>query len=177
MALHYLLDGYNIIKQVPALAQKPWEDGRASLVKIIENENFQGSVNNELTIFFDGRPGRVDTPGTLRIKVTFTGDKTADDQIKKIVTEAKNKKAYVVVTNDRDIQYYVRSLGAKVVTVSEFLGKTKSHQDKGYAAPDAKDREPAKVIPYALEQQITGELEKIWLGKKPPAGKHEKNKS
>ena len=166
MALHYLLDGYNIIKQVPALARQRWEDGRAGLVKIIENENLPGSVNNQLTIFFDGRPGRVDTPGTSRVKVAFTGDQSADDRIKEIVSDAKNKKSYVVVTDDRDIQYYVRSLGAKVLKVAEFLEKTKSHQDNSRAAEKPGDRDPSKIIPKVLEEKITTEFEGIWLGKK-----------
>ena len=179
MAVHYLLDGYNIIKQVPALANQRWEDGRASLVKIIEKENLPGSVNNQLTIIFDGRPGWVDTPGTLRVKVMFTGDRSADDQIKKIVAESQNKKSYVVVTDDRDIQYCVRSLGAKVLKVSAFLSKSKSHQDKAYVSQDSTDRENTKVIPKTVEHQITTELEQLWLGKNLPdgQGKQEKNKN
>jgi predicted RNA-binding protein with PIN domain len=165
MALHFLVDGYNVIKKVTPLARLPWEEGRASLVRIIENENLPGSVNNELTILFDGRPGRTDTPGTLRVKVAFTGDESADDRIKQIVTDAKNKKFYVVVTDDRDLQYYVRSLGAQVLKVGEFLNKAKSHQDTTHAQEPA-GGEPVKVLPKTLQEAITTELEQIWLGKK-----------
>ena len=166
MALHYLLDGYNIIKQIPSLAKLPWEDGRASLIRVIETENPQGSVNNEVTIFFDGRSGRIDTPGTLKVKVTFTGDHSADDRIKKAVTDAENKRSYVVVTDDREVQYYVRSLGANVLKVKEFLSQVKSHQDKTYAGEKSASRDPAKVISKDLEQSINSEMEQIWLGKK-----------
>ena len=163
MALHYLLDGYNIIKQVPSLVGRPWEDGRASLVKIIETEHPQGS--NRVTIIFDGWPGRIDTPNTVSVEVIFSCDASADDRIKKIIAEAANKKSFVVVTDDRDIQYYVRSLGAKVVKVSEFLSQRKSHQDKRYSGQQSDDKQ-TKVIPLTLQEKITSELEKIWLGKK-----------
>ena len=119
-----------------------------------------------MTIFFDGRPGRIDTPGTLKVKVTFTGDHSADDRIKKAVTDAQNKKSYVVVTDDREVQYYVRSLGAKVLKVREFLGQTKSHQDKTYAGEKPASRDSAKVLSKDLEQAINSELEQIWLDKK-----------
>ena len=159
MALHYLLDGYNIIKQIPSLAQQRWEDGRASLVKIIENERPQG--NNLATILFDGRPGKFDTPGTAKVKVTFTDERSADDCIKTIVNEALNKKSYVVVTDDREIRYYVRALGARVIKVREFLNKDTPQTPE--SAAGAKDM---KIISPNLENQITTELEKIWLGKK-----------
>lgn len=148
------------------MSRQRWEDGRAGLIKIIENENPQGSVNNQLTILFDGRPGRIDTPGTLRVKVTFTGDQSADDRIKKIVTDAENKKSYVVVTDDRDIQYYVRSLGAKVLKVAEFLSHSKSHQDKTRSPGNPDDHHPAKVISESVKAAINTELEQIWLRKK-----------
>jgi predicted RNA-binding protein with PIN domain len=137
------------------------------LIKIIENENPQGSYNNEVTVFFDGRPGRIDTPGTAHVKVTFTCDHSADDRIRKAVSDAGNKKSCVVVTDDRELGYYVRSLGAKVVTVSEFIAKAKSHRDKKYLekSSGAKGKE-TKVIPPSLEYQITSELEQLWLGKK-----------
>lgn len=166
MALHYLLDGYNIIKRVPSLAKLPWEDGRANLIKIIENENPQGSNNNKVTVLFDGRPGRIDTPSTVQVKVAFTGDHSADDGIKKIVDGAVNKKSYVVVTDDRELGYYVRGLGAKILGVGEFLMKVKSHQDKKYLEKGSGANKEAKVIPANLEQQITTELKQIWLDKK-----------
>ena len=166
MALHYLLDGYNIIQQVPELAKQRWEDGRAGLIKTIEIESPQGSVNNSVTIFFDGRPGRVDTPSTSRVKVIFTDGQSADDRIKAMVAEAPQKKICVVVTDDREIRYYVRALGAKILKVSEFLSQTKSHQDKRYAAAQSRaDEEPAKFIPKTVEVKITAELEQIWLNK------------
>lgn len=149
------------------MSRQRWEDGRAGLIKIIENENPQGSVNNQLTILFDGRPGRVDTPGTIRVKVTFTGDQSADDRIKEIVTDAQNKKSYVVVTDDRDIQYYVRSLGAKVLKVADFLSHSKSHQDKTRSSlENPGDQHAAQGIPQNVKEAINTELEKIWLRKK-----------
>ena len=56
MSLHYLLDGYNILKQIPALNDLPLEDGRRGLLRWIETQRPQGSVNNTLTVVFDGNP-------------------------------------------------------------------------------------------------------------------------
>ena len=57
MSLHYLLDGYNIIKQSPRLGPKRLEDGRAGLIAFIEMRQPQGSRNNMVTVVFDGQPG------------------------------------------------------------------------------------------------------------------------
>ena len=149
------------------MAQQEWEDGRASLVKIIEKENPQGSSANQVTILFDGRPGRIDTPGTVKVKIIFTDEQSADDRIKRIVAEASHKKSYIVVTDDREVRYYVRSLGAKVLKVTEFLSKVKSHQDKQYSEQKSAITErETKLIPPSVQDKITNELEQVWLNKK-----------
>ncbi len=56
MSLHYLLDGYNILKQIPAFRDLPLEDGRRGLLRWIDHSRPQGSVNNQVTVVFDGHP-------------------------------------------------------------------------------------------------------------------------
>ena len=114
-------------------------------------------MKNSVTIVFDGRPefyGRV--PSSVA-RVVFSEYESADDKIKKIVTEARNRKNITVVTDDRDIQYAVRALGAKASSVKAFLSRGKASTKKKGSG------EPAKYISKVDETKITSEMQKIWL--------------
>ena len=54
MSLHYLLDGYNVIHQMPDLNRPALEDQRRALVHFLETRRPQGSSRNRVTIVFDG---------------------------------------------------------------------------------------------------------------------------
>lgn len=127
----------------------------------------QGSIRNSVTIVFDGRPGMWQAPSSISVKVIFTSGQSADDKIKEIVSEAHNKKQIIVVTDDREIKYYVRSLGAIVMTVADFLNKLRPSQGKIKKTLESLGPpQSTRGIPKTIEQQITAELAKIWLGPK-----------
>src|SRR5258708_7153259 len=114
MSLHYLLDGYNILKQAPAFRDLPLEEGRKGFLRWIENARPQGSVNNQVTVVFDGAEGSQGFHGEIR--VVFSDGCSADDQIKRMVEEDNDRKNCVVVSDDKDIFLYARSLGARVMS-------------------------------------------------------------
>ena len=58
MSVHYLLDGYNIIKQTPGLNQGSLEAQRNALLAWIEIGQPQGSLQNTVTVVFDGKDSR-----------------------------------------------------------------------------------------------------------------------
>jgi predicted RNA-binding protein with PIN domain len=113
MSLHYLLDGYNILKQIPAFRDLPLEDGRRGFLKWIEHSRPQGSVNNQVTVVFDGHPDYFGGSPQGEIRVIFSDGCSADDQIKRMVEEDADRKNCVVVSDDKDIFLYARSLGAR----------------------------------------------------------------
>jgi predicted RNA-binding protein with PIN domain len=131
------------------------EDQRLHLIRFIEQFTPQGSPKNQVTIVFDGHPDIFGGMSSLSAKVIFSHGESADDKIKTIVSESKNVRNIVVVSDDRDIQYAVRALGAKVSSVKGFLSKGKSvYKDLP---------EPEKDISKIDEAKITSELERIWL--------------
>ncbi len=148
--LLYIIDGYNLIHKVRTLknSSQPQKD----LIRYIEKNRLKGSKNNKLTIVFDGNLDQTLRQPSKDFRVIGSGSKTADDVIKKLVTETKNKSQIVVVSDDRALRYAVRQEGAKLSYVADFI-KTKpkksSHDDK--------------EISYSLEHEITEELRKIWL--------------
>ena len=167
MALHFVLDGYNIINRASALAKQKLEDSRESLIKWVEVKNPQGSFRNQVTIVFDGQSGVGGYHKSFLVKVLFSWEESADDLIKKIVSVQENKKSTVVVTDDREIQYYVRALGAQVLSVDEFFRRAQPPEVKQSSTKSKKNfQEEKKDISKTLESKINAEFEKIWLEKK-----------
>lgn len=159
-----MIDGYNLIKRNPALASKNLEDGRQGLVTFIERNQPQGSLRNKVTVVFDGKPGMWGLPSASEVSVVFTEYESADDLIKSRVEAAKNKKEFVVVTDDKALMLYVRSFGVAVMSVREFYSRgTTVKSSKGGGKPAQR----AKVITSGFENAVNQELEKIWLEKKP----------
>jgi predicted RNA-binding protein with PIN domain len=154
MSLHYLLDGYNIIKQVPALANKDLRSGRLALCHFIESQKPQGSQRNKITVVFDGKSDVGPFPKPHSIAVIFSQDKSADDEIKAIVEKTPHRATLVVVSDDRNLKLDCRALGARIISVQEFLSKPKTI---------IKHNEERKDIPFDVEYKINKELGRLWL--------------
>jgi predicted RNA-binding protein with PIN domain len=145
------------------------EDQRCHLIRFIEQRRPQGSANNRVTIVFDGN---IDVFGGMQsstAKIIFSQNGSADDEIKKIVAQVKNAKDIVVVSDDRDIQYAVRALGAKVSRVRDFLNKGKTLGRNGLAQRDSgygHSLDQGKYISQHDESMITSEFSQLWLDPK-----------
>jgi predicted RNA-binding protein with PIN domain len=155
MSLHYLLDGYNLLKQVPAFRDLPLEQGRLGFLKWIGDSRPQGSVNNQVTVVFDGHPDHFGSSPYGEIRVIFSDGCSADDKIKRMVEEDSQRKNCVVVSDDKDVYLYARSLGARVMSVTAFMS-----QPKGFRAHQGSG---GKHIPLSRQEKINKELSKIWL--------------
>jgi predicted RNA-binding protein with PIN domain len=145
------------------------EDQRWYLVRFIEQHRPQGSMNNRVTVVFDGN---TDVYGGMRsttVKVVFSQGEPADDTIRKIVEQAENTKDIVVVSDDRDIQYAVRALGAKTVGTLVFLGKVRDPKRTDSRKGPSPERE--RYISKNDEFKITSEFSRIWLDPKRKQGK------
>lgn len=162
--VHYILDGYNIINRLSVFATGTLQARRQALVDFIEHRRPQGSSNNSVTIVFDGRAdvGGFECSGTA--EVFFTSDESADEEIKRLVEDHPNRKNITVVTDDKGIRYYVRSLGAKVLGVEEFMPKVPGTRPA--SREQSARRKDAKNISLTLEHKINTELGDLWLKKK-----------
>lgn len=111
---------------------------------------------------FDGYP-KVSTkdleePG---IDIVFSRDQTADTKIKNLAESSKNPKNIVVVSDDREIQFYVKSVGAHVLGVEEFIVALKpKHQT-------IKEEQIKTELNYSQISKINNELKELWLNKSP----------
>ena len=128
-------------------------------MKWIDNVRPQGSVNNQVTVVFDGHPDHFGGSSNGEIRVIFSSGCSADDQIKCMVEEDAEKKNCVVVTDDKDIYLYARSLGARVMSVKEFTFV-------GAGSKPARAVSDGKYISLSRQEKINKELSGIWLKEK-----------
>jgi predicted RNA-binding protein with PIN domain len=145
---------------MPALRDIPLEDGRKGLLAWIGVSRPQGSLNNEVTVVFDGHPDYSGSTPQGDVRVIFSEGCSADDQIKRMVEQDADRKSCVVVSDDKDIFLYARSLGARVMSVAAF-----TRGDKGGGRSR---RDPdGKYISLSRQEKINKELGSIWLKEKP----------
>jgi len=145
--LVYIIDGFNLAHKIPQV--KKSADIHLDLIRYIKSKKLTGSRNNKVTVVFDGRTDPEAAKEAV-FKVIFSGPVSADDIIKDKVRKAKNKKQIVVVSDDREIRDFVKSQGARVCNVMDFVKTDKRAKKEG------------KEISYALQNEITEEMRKIW---------------
>ena len=165
MSLHFLIDGYNVIKQIDSLRDiRTLKDARMSLMRIIQARRLMGSKNNQVEIVFDGKGDYNFYPDQSRgqIKIIFSKGESADETIKRIVSNTANPKQKMVVTNDKAIIFFIRSCGAKAMSVSEFF-KGEQEQLDSKQKQIRREAESLKLeLTYQQQEAINQELRKIW---------------
>jgi len=151
MAVHYLIDGYNLLYALPEIPPGSWQDKRAALLKLLQSRRPQG--NNPLSVIFDSREGGGNTLHDRGFTVIYTAGESADDWIATYVRAAENPRILVVVSNDKGIRDQVRGTGARFISVAEFL-KSPQNVKKTSSEPQ---RDPSE------NAEITEEFKQKWL--------------
>jgi len=134
-------------------------------------------VNNQVTVVFDGHPDYNSlfpgshaggSPKSYEIRVIFSDGCSADDTIKRMVDEDADPKNCVVVSDDKDIYLYARSLGARIMSVKAFTGKGTVPLSSRGQSPSAVGRQDSggKYISLSRQEKINKELSKVWLKEK-----------
>lgn len=161
MSLCYIIDGYNMLKH-PAFVRcidKKIKDVKI-LLDFVLARRLTGSRKNKIIVVFDGYPPASTSESRQynNIDALFAKKYSADELIKKMVEKSANPKNIVVVSDDREIKFSVRPLGARVVSVEEFINVKEKEQ---------KFLEKRDFFKPELSQsqicQINEELRKIWL--------------
>jgi predicted RNA-binding protein with PIN domain len=153
MALHYFIDGYNVIWSSEAFAGGTLQAQRERLLRFIEDRRPTGSPRNEITVVFDGKED-VDSPpwrGTAR--VVFSVGHDADTVIKRRVDSLSNPTVAIVVTDDVAIQRWVKAAKAKVLSCKDFIALAQPKPGAGKRGPK---------LDLETRAQINEEFGKIW---------------
>ena len=115
----YLFDGNNLLGSWGG--PRDGDDRRGEVVRRVAA--FCRARGGRATVVFDGGPLRPDLAvqnlGPLTIRVPPEGQ-DADTVIRELVERAENPRDFIVVTSDKALYSYVKTLGASVLRVHEW---------------------------------------------------------
>jgi len=158
MSLQYVIDGYNIINHPQFHRRHRLSDNpQAALLAFIKTERLTGSPKNKIAIVFDGYPPSGISLDGAEAGFIFSRKINADEKIKKIVEESANRKNIVVVSDDKEIKFMVKSLGARALGVEEFIAREEK-SERGEKKEALKQE-----LNYTQIDAINKELSKLWL--------------
>ncbi|OGX18672.1 MAG: hypothetical protein A3K83_00935 [Omnitrophica WOR_2 bacterium RBG_13_44_8b] len=156
MSLLYVVDGYNFINH-PAYnrANLGMRDERLQLADFIRRNRLTGSPKNKIILVFDGYPPNQLPDHNDNIEIIFSRDVSADEKIIRLIEKSSNVKNIIVVSDDKQIKFIVKSLGARACGIDEFVNAKKKLRPK-------EDTQNTKLT-YTQMHEITQELKNIWL--------------
>jgi len=149
---------------MPALTSKKIKDERENLIDFIERYKPQGSRYNQVTIVFDGHAAHF--VNSSPVEVIFSRDVSGDEKIRELIKKSSNKKSTIVISDDKELRFSVRALGAQVLDVKSFLLQPKSLRLKSEEKMHGRPKQEEKNISKVLEYKINDEFKKRWLKEK-----------
>jgi len=128
----YLVDGNNLAHAL-GLACEGLAD-REATARIVAS--FCRSRGARAVIVFDGGapPGSLNSKTTGRVSLLYSGSRSADDVILRLVSESKTPRDFTVVTSDKSLGDKARHRGASTERAHEFsrrLGPKTAGGDAG----------------------------------------------
>ncbi len=130
--LSYIVDGNNLIGKISSLMNLQKKDKQASrekLVYMLDRYFVQKKAN--VTLHLDGHPnGRINSS---KMKIIYSENLTADEKIKKQISQSKSPRNNIVITSDSNLAQFAKVCSAKVISSEEFdaeLNKSNSKLDE-----------------------------------------------
>ena len=174
--MHWLIDGYNLIRQVDFLKAAESKDlaaGRAALLNFLSDFSRRWvKGKGRVTVVFDGpkvapgphhraNPGAYlssyPQPNPPGIKTVFSRGTTADQVIEELITESSNPADITVVSADGEVKRFAKRHRCSTLDPAGFIEKA--------FAPD-RTRHTKPSLHPDRRQQIESELRKRWIEKK-----------
>lgn len=143
----YLIDGHNLIGQLPDIALSDPDDEVRLLVKL--EAYFAGSGDEVVVVFDPGPAPPLDQPPLRpgRITAVFARPpEHADIVVKRLITQDPNCRHLTVVTADREILAFARRNRCRIVRTGEFVARLE------------RPRRPRRRAPAPSQPLPTGEL-------------------
>lgn len=157
--MEYIIDGLNVIKTsfIKKYETISIEKGKEFLIDILER--YKGKHPSiDFTIVFDGFASQIKFSTQRRIKIIYSCDITADEKIREMLENKRNKNQIFVVSDDVQIREFTKILGANPLKVMEFLELVYPIERKDKREKILKEKE----IDYSIKVKIEKELENFY---------------
>jgi predicted RNA-binding protein with PIN domain len=138
----YIIDGHNLIGVLPDISLAQPDDEARLIDRLL---SYRAAGAGDMVVFFDGSPAG--TPGARKSGLASAGmdiryaasGQTADDAIVEYLRACRQPGQYAVVTNDQGLINRVRTLGASVLTASQFSAQLARRNPKAHPATSQKE--------------------------------------
>jgi predicted RNA-binding protein with PIN domain len=121
--MHWLIDGHNLIGQLPGLRLDDPHDEEKLLEYL---RRYRAATGHNITVVFDPGGGHhlgsSHKHGGIAIQFAPAGH-TADQLLIRRIRQVKNPQAMIVVSSDRAVQQAARQSGIRVASAGEFAGQ------------------------------------------------------
>lgn len=158
MPSQYIIDAYNITNHITFIPiRKKIRDPQKALLEFLKHQRLYKKSKSKITVVFDGYPQvSAQKLDEADIDVVFSREETADAKIKRLVESSNNPGDIAVVSDDREVQFFIKSAGARAIGVEEFINPPKKAQTKneGLIKPE---------LNYSQINKINQELKALWL--------------
>ena len=124
---NYIIDGNNLIgkiKNLKSLFQKDKQASGEKLVLILERYFIRKKA--KVTLHFDGFEN--DPIKSSKIKITYSGNRTADENIKDQIERSKNRTNLIVVSSDNNLREFARVCACERIKSEVFAKQLYSSQ-------------------------------------------------
>ncbi|RMG51781.1 MAG: hypothetical protein D6723_09985 [Acidobacteria bacterium] len=157
----YLIDGNNLMGRTPGIGVMTPDARRRLLHRLAAFRNLSGHRRRRITVVFDGAPEPQFPHGSSfqGVRILYAQPhSSADDVIRNIVAQQRDRRALTVVTSDRELYGYVRACGIRALTCEQF----NDHLDAILEAAGAEEKEERELSRQEIDEWmryfgITGE--------------------
>jgi len=122
--LNYIIDGNNLIGKISSLMNLQKKDKQASrekLVYILDRYFVQKKAS--VLLHLDGyQAGRVNSS---KMKIIYSENLTADEKIKKQISQSKSTRNIIVITSDSNLAQFAKVCSTTVISSEEFVAEIK----------------------------------------------------
>lgn len=117
--LIYIIDGNNLIGKIPSLMKIQNADKQLSREKLVHFvDRYFADKKSNVTIHFDGHPNT--KINSLKCKIIYSENQTADDKIKKQISQSKSPRNIVVITSDSNLSQFARKCSCTIISSDNF---------------------------------------------------------
>lgn len=110
-----LVDGNNVIHKIQGLKKIFSDNPEAAQLSLYESIKGKISKNDKLMLFFDGF-STIKSPNII-----FSGNKTADEIIRKYIEENYSKKKISVISSDAEILGLAKVCGCEILKSEDYV--------------------------------------------------------
>lgn len=116
----YLIDGNNLIGKIPEIMKLQKQDKQASRERLAFMID-RVFLNRKEKVFlhFDGFENI--KIKLSKVKIRYSDSGSADEKIKKQISDSKNRKSLVVVTSDNNLSEFARVCSCEVIKSEDFV--------------------------------------------------------